>query len=79
MEGIPEEKEMDIFHPFYRLNNSVDERFLEHGFGSGMGVGLTLSQILLQKCSASLAIEEVQDNTRSVRIVRADIRIPLNK
>jgi len=61
--GIPKELENMVFEPFYRLNNTYDERF--HDEELGMGIGLTVLQNAINQCGGNIYLYEVVDHALS--------------
>lgn len=56
--GIPPEYEEKVFEPFFRLNNTWDDRYREQKFG--LGIGLTLAEHAAQQCGGRLYLYEVK-------------------
>lgn len=75
--GIPKEYETKIFDPFFRLNNTWDDRFQGEPFG--LGVGLTLSRRWAFLFGASLALfeESVLENGVATQKIFSTLAIPL--
>lgn len=74
--GIPPEYEERIFEPFFRMNNTWDDRFRDEKFG--LGCGLTLAEHAAQQCGGRLYLYEVgmpQSTDGSRRIV-AELMLP---
>ncbi len=59
--GIPQTMENMVFEPFYRLDNTYDERFRAEELG--MGIGLTVVQNAMTQCNGTAYIYEVLDHT----------------
>jgi len=57
--GIPEEMQNLVFEPFYRLNNTYDERFRDEELA--LGIGLTVLQSAINQCGGGIAVYEVVD------------------
>lgn len=76
--GIPVENENFIFEPFYRLNNVIDERYLSGR--TGMGLGLTMIQKIVNDVGGRLYIHEFNDHTleQVKRRVIAELLFPMH-
>lgn len=76
--GIPKESENIVFEPFFRINNVIDERFL--GGRSGMGLGLTMVQKIVNQTGGRLFIHEIKDHTdvNLKRRIIAELMFPVN-
>lgn len=55
--GIPVEREEKLFEPFYRLNNTWDDRYQEQKLG--LGVGLTLAENAAQQLRSRVYVYEI--------------------
>lgn len=58
--GIPDEMEVLVFEPFYRINNTYDERFRDEEMG--MGIGLSVVQSAISQFGGSLHLYEIVDH-----------------
>lgn len=56
--GIPAEMEEKLFEPFFRLNNTWDDRYQEQK--PGLGVGLTLAENAAQQIMSRLYVYEIE-------------------
>lgn len=56
--GIPAELEEKIFEPFFRVNNTMDDRFAEQKYG--LGIGLTLADHAALQCGGRLYVYELE-------------------
>ncbi|MFO1469880.1 MAG: ATP-binding protein [Turneriella sp.] len=56
--GIPVEHEEKLFEPFYRLNNTWDDRYQEQKLG--LGVGLTLAENAAQQFKSRVYVYETE-------------------
>jgi len=59
--GIPHSMENVVFEPFFRLDNTYDERFRAEELG--MGIGLTVVQNAMTQCGGTAYLYEVLDHT----------------
>ncbi|MCB1193422.1 MAG: response regulator [Leptospiraceae bacterium] len=64
-----------IFEPFYRLNNEVDERFLEEGVGYGLG--LTVAKRIIELHDGSLYVNKMKNHVIVGRDVDLAVTIRL--
>lgn len=55
--GLPAEYRKKIFEPFFRLNNTWDDRFNNQRFG--LGIGLTLAESVANQCGGRLYSYEI--------------------
>lgn len=55
--GLPSEYRKKIFEPFFRLNNTWDDRFNDQRFG--LGIGLTLAESVASQCGGRLYTYEI--------------------
>lgn len=55
--GIPVEQEAKLFEPFFRLNNTWDDRYQEQKLG--LGVGLTLAENAAQQIMSRVYVYEI--------------------
>lgn len=58
--GIPEDFESQIFEPFFKLNNTYDERY--HDEKWSMGTGLTICQHYIHQIGGKIYLYEVFDH-----------------
>jgi signal transduction histidine kinase len=56
--GIPAEVEKRVFEPFFRLNNTWDDRFRDQKFG--LGIGLTLAEHAAEQCGARIYLYQIE-------------------
>lgn len=56
--GIPREYEEKVFEPFFRMNNTLDDRFIEQKYG--LGIGLTLAEHAAQECGGRLYLYDIE-------------------
>lgn len=55
--GVPPEYQKKVFEPFFRLNNTWDDRFRDQRFG--LGIGLTLAENVANACGGQLYTYEI--------------------
>lgn len=65
--GLPPEYQKKVFEPFFRLNNTWDDRFKEQRFG--LGIGLTLAESAANACGGSLYTYEIEPPRGAKRVV----------
>ncbi len=58
--GIPDEMEVLVFEPFFRINNTYDERFRDEELG--MGIGLSVVQSAISQFGGNLHLYEIVDH-----------------
>lgn len=78
LEGVPREYEHTVFEPFFRLNNSYDERF--RGEELGLGFGLPIVSHVLTTFSAKIDLYETTDYSQDLtprRRIVAEVVLPL--
>ncbi|AFM14485.1 sensor histidine kinase [Turneriella parva] len=56
--GVPAAFEKRVFEPFFRLNNTWDDRFREQKYG--LGIGLTLAEHAAEQCGARLYLYQIE-------------------
>ncbi len=56
--GIPAAYEKRVFEPFFRLNNTWDDRFRDQKYG--LGIGLTLAEHAAEQCGARLYLYQIE-------------------
>lgn len=56
--GVPPEYQKKVFEPFFRLNNTWDDRFRDQRFG--LGIGLTLAENVANACGGQLYTYEIE-------------------
>ncbi len=56
--GIPVNAEKRVFEPFFRLNNTWDDRFRDQKYG--LGIGLTLAEHAAEQCGARLYLYQIE-------------------
>ncbi len=56
--GLPAEYQKKVFEPFFRLNNTWDDRFRDQRFG--LGIGLTLAENVANACGGRLYTYEIE-------------------
>jgi len=57
--GVPAEMEQQVFEPFFRINNSYDERYRAEELS--MGIGLAVVQSALSQTGATVHMHEITD------------------
>lgn len=56
--GVPAAYEKRVFEPFFRLNNTWDDRFRDQKYG--LGIGLTLAEHAAEQCGARLYLYQIE-------------------
>ncbi len=56
--GVPPAYEKRVFEPFFRLNNTWDDRFRDQKYG--LGIGLTLAEHAAEQCGARLYLYQIE-------------------
>jgi signal transduction histidine kinase len=68
--GVPAAFEKRVFEPFFRLNNTWDDRFREQKYG--LGIGLTLAEHAAEQCGARLYLYQIELPATEVATADAD-------
>lgn len=75
--GIPEGFELQLYEPFYRMNNVYDERFFDEDFS--MGTGLTIVQGTMHQMGGRVFHHEISDHSGATRKRRVMAELILKK
>lgn len=75
--GIPEGFELQLYEPFYRMNNVYDERFFDEDFS--MGTGLTIVQGTMHQMGGRVFHHEISDHSSTARKKRVMAELILKK
>ncbi|MCB1146378.1 MAG: sensor histidine kinase [Leptospiraceae bacterium] len=79
--GIPVPFENKVFEAFYRMSDNTTDSFLSHQIMSGLGLGLTLIQRLVQFHNGDITISNIENyslhsNEKKIRVI-AEVSLPL--
>jgi len=73
LSGIPKSLEEKVFEPFFRVNNTFNEKYGQ--FSLGLGIGLTFVKNALNRINSKIFIHSAHDSNGKA-IVNVEVNIP---